>query len=86
MHSEGSDRTTNILVYPNTNTSQCIDEKKEKVRLNKQQQFTYATHFSITFHFYFLLRFFISGWLLKKRRLSLSGESMSMQLEDNLTI
>ena len=33
------------------------------------------------------LRFFISGWLLNKRRLSLSGESLTMQLflNDNLS-
>ena len=30
MHSEGSDQTTDISVYPNTNTSGFIAEKKKK--------------------------------------------------------
>ena len=88
MHSGGSDQTKNILVYMAALTHQSALQKKEKKDGERSKKITFTTHFSITFHFYFLLRLFISGWLLNKRRLSLSRESVTMQLflKDNLTI
>ena len=71
--------------YANTYTSECIADKKRKGSVKVAKKIHIQL---ITFNFYFLLCLFISGWLLNKRRLSLSRESMTMQLfpKDHLTI
>jgi len=96
MLSGGSDQTTNILVYIPTPTHQsALQKKREKDRLKQQQQFTYTTHFSINFLFYFLLRLFISNLkfqfyhsTINLCTASMAAVTMTMQLflKDNLTI
>ena len=56
-----SDQTNSISQQYIPTTTHHSALQKEKVRSKKQQQFTCATHFNITFHFYFLLRLFISN-------------------------
>jgi len=95
MLSGGSDQTTNILVYIPTPTHQsALQKKREKDRLKQQQQFTYTTHFSINFLFYFLLRLFISNLkfqfyhsTINLCTASMAAVTMTMQLflKDNLT-
>ena len=60
MRSGGSDQNMNILVYIQTHHSEL--EEKEKRSVKVVTTILITTNFSITFHFYFLLRFFMSNF------------------------